>query len=104
MVEATLDLDELDNHNYVIKPDYDERLQQLAERLKKVRDGLDSEHAVVGDDLDMELDKKLHLENNQVYGYCFRLTKTVGYFLKPENLPLTVMCRMRKDFQRSSLN
>lgn len=25
----------------------------------------------------MELDKKLHLENNQVYGYCFRLTKNV---------------------------
>ncbi|XP_006463889.1 hypothetical protein AGABI2DRAFT_187339 [Agaricus bisporus var. bisporus H97] len=76
MVEATLDLDELDNHNYVIKPDYDERLQQLAEKLKRVRDGLDSEHTVVGDDLNIELDKKLHLENNQVYGYCFRLTKT----------------------------
>jgi len=25
----------------------------------------------------LELDKKLHLENNPVYGYCFRLTKTV---------------------------
>jgi DNA mismatch repair protein MSH2 len=37
MVETTIDLEELDNHNYVIKPDYDARLQELAEKLAKVR-------------------------------------------------------------------
>lgn len=78
MVETTLDLDELDNHSYVIKPDYDERLSKLAKKLREVRDGLDSEHTAVADDLNMELDKKLHLENHQVYGYCFRLTKSVS--------------------------
>ncbi|KAG6830769.1 hypothetical protein H0H87_007168 [Tephrocybe sp. NHM501043] len=75
MVEQTLDLEELDNHNYVIKPDYDPKLQELAAKLTKTRDGLDKEHREVGNDLSLELDKKLHLENNQVYGYCFRLTK-----------------------------
>ncbi|KAF8189384.1 DNA mismatch repair protein MSH2 [Pholiota molesta] len=75
MVEQTLDLDQLDGHNYVIKPDYDPKLQELAEKLKQVRDGLDEEHGKAGEDLGLELDKKLHLENNQVYGYCFRLTK-----------------------------
>ncbi|KAF8803517.1 DNA mismatch repair protein [Phlegmacium glaucopus] len=75
MVEQTLDLNELENHNYVIKPDYDPRLQELADKLTEVRDGLDAEHRRAGKDLDLELDKKLHLENNQVYGYCFRLTK-----------------------------
>ncbi|KAG2003249.1 DNA mismatch repair protein MSH2 [Coprinopsis cinerea AmutBmut pab1-1] len=75
MVEETIDLDELDNHNYVIKPDYDAKLQELAEQLKDVRDGLDAEHRKVGNATDMELDKKLHLENNATYGYCFRLTK-----------------------------
>ncbi|KAF5343843.1 hypothetical protein D9756_011343 [Leucocoprinus leucothites] len=76
MVEATLDLKELDNHNYVIKPDYDDRLSELAEKLREIRDGLDNEHTTVADDLNMELDKKLHLENHQTYGYCFRLTKS----------------------------
>ncbi|KAJ6578594.1 DNA mismatch repair protein [Mycena sp. CBHHK59/15] len=75
MVEQTIDLEELDNHNYVIKPDYDERLGELAEKLAEVRDGLDKEHKTVGRDLELELDKKLHLENSQTYGYCFRLTK-----------------------------
>lgn len=37
MVEQTLDLKELDNHNYLIKPDYDPRLQELAEKLAEVR-------------------------------------------------------------------
>lgn len=36
MVEQTLDLNELDRHNYVIKPDYDERLGTLSEKLQEV--------------------------------------------------------------------
>ncbi|KAJ2912918.1 hypothetical protein MD484_g7501, partial [Candolleomyces efflorescens] len=75
MVEQTIDLEELDRHNYVIKPDYDPQLEALAQTISKVRDGLDEEHAEIGEELNLELDKKLHLENNQVYGYCFRLTK-----------------------------
>ncbi|KII91117.1 hypothetical protein PLICRDRAFT_51307 [Plicaturopsis crispa FD-325 SS-3] len=75
MVEQTLDLNELDNHNYVIKPDYDARLQELADKLMETRDGLDKEHRDTGRDLSLELDKKLHLENSSTYGYCFRLTK-----------------------------
>ena len=77
MVQQTLDLDELENHNFVIKPDYDDRLQELADKLTGVRDGLDAEHREVGDILDLDLDKKLHLENSQQYGYCFRVTKNV---------------------------
>jgi DNA mismatch repair protein MSH2 len=36
MVEQTLDLSELDRHNFVIKPDFDPRLQELAENLIEV--------------------------------------------------------------------
>lgn len=78
MVESTIDLKELDRHNYVIKPDYDENLKRLSLKLAQVRDGLDEEHQDVGRDLGLELDKKLHLENNPTHGYCFRLSKTVG--------------------------
>ena len=94
MVEQTLDLDELDNHKYVIKPDYDPKLRELSKKLSqvisshisntflliylKIRDELDKEHVEVGSDLGIELDKKLHLENNQVYGYCLRVTKNVS--------------------------
>ena len=36
MVEQTLDLDSLDSHNLTIKPDYDPKLQELADKLTKV--------------------------------------------------------------------
>lgn len=49
----------------------------------KLRDALDGEHRTVGRELGLELDKKLHLENSQAYGYCFRLTKNVRAFLLP---------------------
>ncbi|KAF7341454.1 DNA mismatch repair protein [Mycena venus] len=75
MVEHTIDLEELDRHNYVIKPEYDDNLSVIAEKLNETRDGLDKEHKSVSRDLELELDKKLHSENNQTYGYCFRVTK-----------------------------
>lgn len=77
MVQDTLDLDELERHNFVVKPEYDEELEELADKLKVIRDGLDAEHKRVGRDLGLELDKKLHLENSLVHGYCFRISKNV---------------------------
>jgi hypothetical protein len=67
------------SHNYVIKPDFDEGLQEIKERLIEARDGLDEEHQRVGRDLSLDTDKKLHLENQQVYGYCLRVTKAVRF-------------------------
>ncbi|KIP09722.1 hypothetical protein PHLGIDRAFT_300246 [Phlebiopsis gigantea 11061_1 CR5-6] len=75
MVQDTLDLDELENHNFVVKPEYDEELQALAERIQETRDALDEEHRRVAGELDLDLDKKLHLENSPVHGYCFRMSK-----------------------------
>ncbi|KAL4247478.1 DNA mismatch repair protein MSH3 [Abortiporus biennis] len=75
MVQQTLDLDELENHNFVIKPDYDEKLQELANKLGETRDGLDKEHKRAGRDVVLELDKKLHLENSPTHGYVFRVSK-----------------------------
>lgn len=44
MVEQTIDLTKLDTHSYVIKPEYDERLGKLAEKLFEVssRESLNS--------------------------------------------------------------
>ena len=36
MVEQTIDLQQLDRHVYMIKPDYDERLQGLSEKIIEV--------------------------------------------------------------------
>lgn len=82
MVEATLDLEELDRHNFVIKPDFDEKLRRIRDELDGVRDQLDEEHRSAGKELRLELDKKLHLENHSTYGWCMRVTRTEASALK----------------------
>ncbi|WVQ70559.1 hypothetical protein IAR50_000078 [Cryptococcus sp. DSM 104548] len=75
MVEDTIDLEQLSSHNFVILPTIDEDLQRYREELLGVRDQLDEEHRRVGDDLGIDIEKKLHLENHHVYKYSFRITK-----------------------------
>ena len=76
MVEMAIDLDELErpgsHSTYMIRKEHDENLALLAKTIEGVRDGLDKEHARAGRDLSLDLDKKLHLEKHERYGYCFR--------------------------------
>lgn len=76
MVETTVDLDALDHHEFIIKPEFDDTLRQIRERLDKLKHNMDVEHRRAAKDLNQEIDKKLFLENHRVHGYCFRLTRT----------------------------
>ena len=76
MVETTVDLDAMDRHEFIIKPEFDEGLQTIRKRLDKIKRAMNAEHSRAGDDLDQEIDKKLFLENHRVHGWCLRLTRT----------------------------
>ncbi|KAH7392298.1 muts domain V-domain-containing protein [Phaeosphaeria sp. MPI-PUGE-AT-0046c] len=75
MVETTVDLDALDNHEFIIKPEFDEALRTIRKRLDKLKRDMESEHMHVGNDLNQDIEKKLFLENHKVHGWCFRLTR-----------------------------
>lgn len=75
MVETTVDLEALDNHEFIIKPEFDEALRTIRTRLDKLKRAMESEHTSVGDDLGQDTEKKLFLENHKVHGWCFRLTR-----------------------------
>ena len=75
MVETTIDLEALDNHEFIIKPEYDEGLRMIKKRLDKVKYEIEAEHKRVGRDLDQDTEKKLMLENHRVHGWCMRLTR-----------------------------
>ncbi|KAK5942397.1 MSH2 protein [Knufia obscura] len=76
MVETTVDLDALDHHEFIIKPEFDDNLRIIKEALDKNKYDMEVEHRKVGKDLNQELDKKLFLDNHKTHGYCFRLTRT----------------------------
>ncbi|KAI9373702.1 muts domain V-domain-containing protein [Aspergillus egyptiacus] len=75
MVETTVDLDALENHEFIIKPEFDDSLRIIRKKLDKLRHDMYLEHKAVARDLDQEMDKKLFLENHRVHGWCFRLTR-----------------------------
>jgi DNA mismatch repair protein MSH2/vacuolar protein sorting-associated protein IST1 len=76
MVETTVDLEALDNHEFIIKPEFDDSLRTIRKRLDKLKREMEVEHHRVGDDLNQDIDKKLFLETHRVHGWCFRLTRT----------------------------
>ncbi|KAF8866139.1 DNA mismatch repair protein msh-2 [Acephala macrosclerotiorum] len=75
MVETTVDIDAAQNHEYIIKPEFDEGLRIIRKKLDKLRKEMDDEHREASQDLGQEMDKKLFLENHKVHGWCMRLTR-----------------------------
>jgi DNA mismatch repair protein MSH2 len=75
MVETTVDLDALDRHEFIIKPEFDDSLRIIRKKLEKIRRDMDREHSRASQDLNQEVDKKLFLENHRTHGWCFRLTR-----------------------------
>jgi DNA mismatch repair protein MSH2 len=76
MVETTVDLDALDNHEYIIKPEFDDSLRIIRKRLDKLKSDMDREFRDAADDLGQEENKKIFMENHKVHGWCMRLTRT----------------------------
>ncbi|KAK6842769.1 DNA mismatch repair protein msh-2 [Apiospora arundinis] len=76
MVETTVDLEALDNHEFIIKSEFDDGLRIIRKRLDKVRSDMDREFRSASDDLNQEEGKKIFLENHKVHGWCMRLTRT----------------------------
>lgn len=76
MVETTVDLEAMDNHEFVIKPEFDDSLRIIRKKLERLRMAMDSEYTDAANDLGQERDKKIFLENHKVHGWCMRLTRT----------------------------
>lgn len=49
----------------------------LRSKMENVKLAMESEHDRVADELNMEKEKKLKMEEHQVYGWSFRLSRNV---------------------------
>ncbi|KAF2158024.1 putative DNA mismatch repair protein Msh2 [Myriangium duriaei CBS 260.36] len=76
MVETTVDLEALDNHEFIIKSEFDDSLRIIRKKIDGLKYAMSKEHNKVSNDLDQEVDKKLFLEQHKTHGWCFRLTRT----------------------------
>ncbi|KAL3627090.1 MutS-like protein [Castilleja foliolosa] len=75
LVEASVDLDQLENGEYMISSGYDPQLLSLKTEQDSIEHQIHDLHRKAADDLDLPLDKALKLEKGTQYGYAFRITK-----------------------------
>ncbi|KAI9336568.1 muts domain V-domain-containing protein [Obelidium mucronatum] len=75
MVETTIDIAAAENHEYIIKADFDEQLQVTKVAKDKLEKQLVPEAERVADDIGVEYEKKLKLEQHSQHGWHLRLTK-----------------------------
>ncbi|KAL9539132.1 hypothetical protein MBANPS3_010452 [Mucor bainieri] len=73
LVVTTIDLEAVDNHEYIIKAEYNEELQELHQQLAALMTQMESEYTRVGNKLNLDMEKKLKLEKHSSYGNCLRV-------------------------------
>ncbi|KAK0064395.1 DNA mismatch repair protein Msh2 [Biomphalaria pfeifferi] len=75
MVETTIDLEQVQNHEYVIRADFDDSLADLRKQMNEVEENIRNELNKVARDLNLEANKTVKLENSNQLGYYFRVTR-----------------------------
>ncbi|XP_051148164.1 DNA mismatch repair protein MSH2 [Andrographis paniculata] len=75
LVEASVDLDQLENGEYMISSGYDSHLATLKNEQESLEREINDLHKKAANDLDLSLDKALKLEKGTQYGHAFRITK-----------------------------
>lgn len=94
LVETTIDLDQVNNHEFVISPAVDVGLAALREKKDGVLSGIADVHAQVEGELRTKADQ-LKLERKDNLGYFFRLTRRDEKLIRAK--PAYVVLETRKD-------
>ena len=82
LIETTVDLDEVENHEYLIKAEFDEGLQECKQNMQEMTEQLSTELNKAARDLSLEPGKTIKLESNAAIGHYFRVTLKVCVALR----------------------
>jgi len=74
MLETTLDFEMIENHEYLVRSDFDPELQRLRSEINQVSKEMDIIFRKAARELDLEYGKAIKLEYLQAHGYVFRVT------------------------------
>jgi len=74
MVETTMDLKQVEEGHFMIKPDFDDNLGELREQLDTIENRIKDQESKASIELGVERGKVLKLEHSSIHGYYFRLT------------------------------
>ncbi|KAH9609545.1 hypothetical protein KSS87_001346 [Heliosperma pusillum] len=97
LVETSVDLDQLENGEYMISSSYDSRLLQLRDEQESVEREIESLHIKTATDLDLPADKVLKLEKGTQFGHVFRITKKEEPKIRKKLTTQFIVLETRKD-------
>ncbi|CAB4031835.1 DNA mismatch repair Msh2 [Paramuricea clavata] len=75
LIETTIDLDQVENHEFLIKPSFDEGLQECREKMDELQQKIPRELNKAANELGLEAGKTIKLETNNQFGYYLRITR-----------------------------
>lgn len=75
LVETAVDLDQLENGEYMISSAYDPNLSALKDEQETLEQQIHNLHKQTANDLDLPIDKSLKLDKGTQFGHVFRITK-----------------------------
>lgn len=97
LVEVAIDLDQLENGEYMISADYDSQLSVLKSEQESLGQQIHELHRNAANDLDLALDKALKLEKGTQYGHVFRITKKEELKVRKKLNTHFIILETRKD-------
>ncbi|XP_023767066.1 DNA mismatch repair protein MSH2 [Lactuca sativa] len=97
LVEVSVDLDQLENGEYMISPGYDSQLSALKDEQESLEQQIHNLHRKTADDLDLALDKGLKLDKGTQFGHVFRITKKEEPKVRKKLAAQFVVLETRKD-------
>ncbi|XP_030532305.1 DNA mismatch repair protein MSH2 isoform X2 [Rhodamnia argentea] len=97
LVETAVDLDQLENGEYMISPSYDAGLAELKDELASLEEQIQNLHKQTANDLDLPIDKALKLDKGTQFGHVFRITKKEEPKIRKKLSTQFIVLETRKD-------
>ncbi|XP_039065285.1 DNA mismatch repair protein MSH2-like [Hibiscus syriacus] len=97
LVETSVDLDQLENGEYLISPSYDDGLAALKSEQESLERQIHNLHKQTAFDLDLQVDKALKLDKGTQFGHVFRITKKEEPKVRKKLSTQFIVLETRKD-------